>query len=375
MVSTTRRTEKTLFSRSPKAIPLMALALFLALAVFASGCGGTNAEGGGGANLNASLTGAGATFPYPLYSKWFDVFGTNNPGVTINYQSIGSGGGIQQVTAQTVDFGASDAPMKDEELAKAPGQLLHIPTVAGAVVVVYNVSGVGPGLKLTPETLAKIFMGTIKNWSDPALKADNPSLNLPDKEIVVVHRSDGSGTTSIFTDYLASANSEWKDNVGKGKDVKWPVGIGGKGNEGVGGQVKQTDGSIGYVESAYATQNKLAAASIKNKAGKFVEGNLANTTAAIGAAASKLPDDFRGSIVNADGDNSYPIAGFTYLLVYKDQKDQAKGKVLVAFISWALHNGGNYAKDLEYAPLPPEMVSKVDGKLKQINYQGQSLAP
>jgi len=353
----------------------------LALVVAAAGCGeessGTATSSAGKAIPvpSASLTGAGATFPYPLYSKWFDVFGKDNPQVTINYQSIGSGGGIQQITAQTVDFGASDAPMKDEELAKAPAQLLHIPTVAGAVVVVYNVKGVNTGLKLTPDTLAKIFMGKITKWNDAALKADNPSVNLPDEDIVVVHRSDGSGTTSIFTDYLATANADWKAEVGQGKDVKWPVGIGGKGNEGVGGQVAQTNGSIGYVELAYATQNKLASALLKNKAGKFVEATVDSTTAAIAGAASKLPDDFRGSIVDAAGDNAYPIAGLTYLLVYKDQKDQAKGQALVAFIDWAVHNGSNYAKDLEYAPLPPDLVKKVDDTVKKISYQGTSLVP
>lgn len=356
--------------------PGVAVAVFaiVALMVLAAGCGDSGSTGTGNVP-SASLTGAGATFPYPLYSKWFDVFGKDHAGVNINYQSIGSGGGIQQIIAQTVDFGASDAPMKDDELAKAPAPLLHIPTVAGAVVVVYNVQGINSGLKLTPETLAKIFMGTITNWNDAALKADNADLQLPDKDIAVVHRSDGSGTTSIFTDYLASANSDWKDNVGKGKEVNWPVGIGGKGNEGVGGQVSQTDGSIGYVELAYATQNKLSTASIKNKAGKFVEGTVENTTAALAAAVIKLPDDFRGSIVNQDGDNAYPISGLTYLLIYKDQKDQNKGKALVAFVSWAIHSGNGYAKDLQYAPLPPELVKKVDDKLKQINYQGQSLAP
>jgi len=367
--------------RLSKHLALVAVMIaVLALVAAAAGCddGGGTATSSGGKAIpvpSSSLTGAGATFPYPLYSKWFDVFGKDNPQVTINYQSIGSGGGIQQITAQTVDFGASDAPMKDEELAKAPAQLLHIPTVAGAVVVVYNVKGVDTGLKLNSDTLAKIFMGKITKWNDAAIKADNPSVNLPDADIVVVHRSDGSGTTSIFTDYLATANADWKSEVGQGKDVKWPVGIGGKGNEGVGGQVAQTDGSIGYVELAYATQNKLASAMLKNKAGKFVEANVDTTTAAVAGAASKLPDDFRGSIVDAAGDNAYPIAGLTYLLVYKEQKDQAKGQALVAFLDWALHNGGSYAKDLQYAPLPADMVKKVDDKIKQISYQGTSLVP
>lgn len=362
-------------SRSGK-FPGVALALItvIALVALTAGCGGTGGTDASGVP-GASLTGAGATFPYPLYSKWFDVFGKDHAGVNINYQSIGSGGGIQQITAQTVDFGASDAPMKDDELAKTPAPIIHIPTVAGAVVVVYKVNGVESGLKLTPESLARIFMGQITNWNDPALKADNPSLQLPDQDIRVVHRSDGSGTTSIFTDYLASANADWMDQVGKGKEVNWPVGIGGKGNEGVGGQVSQTEGSIGYVELAYATQNKLSMALIKNKAGKFVEGTVENTMAALASAVNKLPDDFRGSIVNQDGDNAYPISGLTYLLIYKDQKDQNKGKALVAFVNWAIHSGSSYAKDLQYAPLPPEMVAKVDAKLKTINYQGQSLAP
>jgi len=359
--------------RKLSGIPIT-LIVAIALLALTAGCGGSGGTDASGVP-SASLTGAGATFPYPLYSKWFDVFGKDHAGVNINYQSIGSGGGIQQITAQTVDFGASDAPMKDEELAKTPAPILHIPTVAGAVVVVYKVKGVDSGLRLTPETLAKIFMGQITNWNDPALKTDNASLELPDQDIRVVHRSDGSGTTSIFTDYLASANADWKDQVGKGKEVNWPVGIGGKGNEGVGGQVSQTEGSIGYVELAYASQNKLSTAMIRNKAGKFVEGTVENTTAALASAVNNLPEDFRGSIVDQAGDNAYPISGLTYLLIYKDQKDQNKGKALVAFVNWALHSGGGYAKDLEYAPLPPEMIAKVDAKLKQVNYQGQSLAP
>lgn len=356
--------------RATRATRKMGLAAIVAavgamLMIVPAGCGG---------GASTSLTGAGATFPYPLYSKWFDVYGKDNPEVSINYQSIGSGGGIQQITAQTVDFGASDAPMKDEELAMAPGELIHIPTVAGAVVVVYNVDGVGSGLKLTPDTLANIFMGKITRWNDGAIKAENPSVDLPDKDIVVVYRSDGSGTTSIFTDYLASTNDEWKNSVGKGKDVKFPTGIGAKGNEGVGGQVKNIGGSIGYVEAAYATQSKLSSAQIRNKAGNFVAATVDTTSAAVAGAADNLPADFRGSIVNADGENAYPIAGLTYLLVYKNQSDKAKGEALVAFINWALHNGSSYARDLEYAPLPPEMVSKVDEKLKLINFEGQSLA-
>ncbi len=366
-----------MFNKLSKSYIAFAAVVIIAAGLLALGAGcGSNASGeaeGNGA-LKASLTGAGATFPYPLYSKWFDVFNKENPGVSINYQSIGSGGGIKQIIAKTVDFGASDAPMKDKELDAAPAELIHIPTVAGAVAIVYNVSDLDTGLKLTSETLARIFLGEITRWDDPALAADNPGVNLPDEDIAVVHRSDGSGTTNIFTDYLSTANADWKTEVGKGKAVDWPVGIGGKGNEGVGGQVGQVDGAIGYVELAYATQNDLSMASLKNKAGKFVDPSVESTSAAMAGSLSNLPDDLRGSIVNADGDNAWPIAGLTYLLIYKNQEDQAKGKALVSFVEWAINNGSSYATDLGYAPLPPELVSKVEAKLKLINYQGQSLA-
>ncbi len=326
----------------------------------------------GGTGSARELTGAGATFPYPLYSKWLDVY-EKKSGVKINYQSIGSGGGIKQMTERTVDFGASDAPMTDEQLKTAGADVLHIPTVIGAVVVTYNLAGVETGLKLTPETLSGIFLGTIKKWNDSKIVADNPTAKLPDGDVAVVHRSDGSGTTNIFTDYLSEVSPDWKSKVGKGTSVNWPVGIGAKGNEGVAGQVKQTPGSIGYVELAYAVQNKLPYAFMKNQAGQFVEPSLESTTAAAAGAASKMPEDLRVSIVNAPGEKSYPISGYTYLLAYKDQQDGAKGKALVDFLWWGIHDGEQYAKDLLYAPLPAEVVSKAEAKIKAITFQGKPL--
>ncbi len=333
----------------------------------------TPSSGGSAAPVAATaLTGAGATFPYPLYSKWFDVY-QQKTGVKINYQSIGSGGGIQQITQRTVDFGASDAPMTDEQLAAAPGPLLHIPTVIGAVVVTYNVPGIGPGLKLTPEALASVFLGEAQKWNDPRIAQSNPGMSLPATDIAVVHRSDGSGTTNIFTDYLSAVSATWKSRVGKGTSVDWPVGLGGKGNEGVTGQVQQTPGAIGYVELAYAVQNKLPVASLQNQAGKFVDPTIESTTAAAAGAAASMPDDLRVSIVNAAGAQSYPIAGFTYLLVYREQADAAKGKTLVDFLWWALHDGQAFAKDLLYAPLPAEVVRKAEAKIVSITFQGKPL--
>jgi phosphate transport system substrate-binding protein len=318
-----------------------------------------------------NLTGAGASFPFPLYSKWTETY-EKETGVKINYQSIGSGGGIKQITERTVDFGATDAVMSDEQLKEAKSPLLHIPTVLGAVVIIYNIEGIAQGLKLTPETLSGIYLGEITKWNDPKIAADNPSFKLPDTSIVVVARSDGSGTSSIFTDYLTKVSPTWKDKVGMGTSVKWPLGIGAKGNEGVAGQVKQTPGSIGYVEIAYAVQNKLTYATLKNKAGKFVEATLDSTTAAAAGAVATTPADMRVSIVNADGDGTYPIAGYTWLLAYKDQTDQAKGRALADFLWWAIHNGQGYAKDLLYAPLAKEIVTKAEAQVKLINFQGKA---
>jgi len=331
------------------------------------------AAGSGAVGASArELTGAGATFPYPLYSKWFDVY-NKKTGVQINYQSVGSGAGIQQLTQRTVDFGASDAPMTDEQLKAAPGEVLHIPTVLGAVVVTYNLPGVDKGLKLSGDTLAGIFLGSVKRWSDPRIAADNPGVKLPDTDIAVVHRSDGSGTTNIFTDYLSAVSPEWKTKVGKSTSVNWPVGIGGKGNEGVAGQVKQTPGAIGYVELAYAVQNRLAYAFMKNRAGAFVEPTLESTTAAAAGSAAGMPEDLRVSIVNAPGEGSYPIAGYTYILVYREQQDAAKGRALVDFLWWAIHDGEQYATDLLYAPLPKDVVARDEAKIKAITSRGQAL--
>jgi phosphate transport system substrate-binding protein len=313
------------------------------------------------ASAQMLINGAGATFPYPIYSKWFDDYVKVDPSVRFNYQSIGSGGGQKQILAQTVDFGASDGPMSDENLSKAPGKILHIPTVAGAVVLTYNLSG-NPSLKLDGDTIAGIFLGQIKKWNDPKLASLNPGAKLPDQDIVVVHRSDGSGTTFIFTDYLSKVSSEWKQKAGNNTSVNWPTGIGGKGNEGVSGQVKQTPGAIGYVELIYAIQNKMPYADVKNSSGEFVKATLESVTAAL--ATAEIPDDFRFSMTNAPGKDAYPICGATWLLVYEQQKDPAKGKKLVEFLKWAAKDGEKMAKDLDYAPLPDTVQERV---LKRIN--------
>jgi phosphate transport system substrate-binding protein len=315
------------------------------------------------ASAQMMINGAGATFPYPIYSKWFDEYAKVDPSVRFNYQSIGSGGGQKQILAQTVDFGASDGPMSDDNLAKAPGKLLHIPTVAGADVVAYNLSG-KPALKLDADTIAGIFLGQIKKWNDPKITALNPGVTLPDQEIVVVHRSDGSGTTYIWTDYLSKISPEWKTKVGTNTSVNWPTGIGGKGNEGVAGQVRQTPGALGYVELIYAVQNKMPYAEIKNAAGEFVKPTLESVTAAL--ATAEIPDDFRFSMTNAPGKGAYPIAGATWLLVYQQQKDAAKGKKLVEFLKWSLTDGEKMAKDLQYAPLPESVQQRVLKRIGEI---------
>jgi phosphate transport system substrate-binding protein len=315
------------------------------------------------ASAQMMLNGAGATFPYPIYSKWFDEYAKVDPSVRFNYQSIGSGGGQKQILAQTVDFGASDGPMSDENLAKAPGKLLHIPTVAGADVVAYNLSG-NPALKFDADTIAGVFLGQIKKWNDPKIVALNPGVTLPDQEIVVVHRSDGSGTTYIWTDYLSKISPEWKSKVGTNTSVNWPTGIGGKGNEGVAGQIKQTPGALGYVELIYAVQNKMPYAEVKNSAGNFVKPAIESITAAL--ATADIPDDFRFSITNASGPNAYPICGATWLLVYEQQKDPAKGKKLVEFLKWATKDGEKMAKDLQYAPLPNTLPQRVLRRIDEI---------
>ncbi len=312
----------------------------------------------------ADLTGAGATFPYPIYSKWFADYATKT-GVKINYQSIGSGGGIRQLTENTVDFGASDAPMSDAEMGKLKGPVYHIPTVVGAVVITYNLPGVTAPLDLSGDIVAAIFRGTITKWNDKQIAALNKGVQLPNQDILVVHRSDGSGTTFIFTDYLASVSPEWARSPGKGKELQWPVGVGGKGNEGVAGQVKQTPGAIGYVELAYAKQNQLPTAAIKNAAGQFVAPSVASVTAAAEGAASKFPPntDYRVSIVNAPGATTYPISSFTYILVYKNEPDAGKGKKLVDFLRWALTDGEQQAAPLDYAPLPQALATRLTARL------------
>ncbi len=307
-----------------------------------------------------SLTGAGATFPYPMYSKWFDDYRKLHPGIEINYQSIGSGGGIRQVTEGTVDFGASDGPMTDEQIAtfkeKRRTGILHYPTVLGADVPCYNIPGVTETLDFTPDALAGIFLGKITKWNDPEIAKANPKVKLPDSDIVVMHRSDGSGTTYVWVDYLSKISEEWKTKVGKATSVNWPVGLGGKGNEGVSGLIKQTPNSVGYVELIYAIQNKLAYGNVRNSSGKFIKASLESVTAA--AALKSMPDDFRVSITDSGNKEAYPISSFTWLLIPEQIKDPAKKKVLVDFLHWMLADGQKQTAALSYAPLPREVVAK-----------------
>lgn len=304
------------------------------------------------------INGAGATFPYPIYSKWFHEYHAQHPNLEINYQSIGSGGGIQQLIAGTVDFGASDGPMMDEQLAKAKVKILHIPTVLGSDVPAYNVPGVREGIKFSPDVLADIFLGKITTWNDARIAKDNPGVKLPGQGIIVVHRSDGSGTTYIFTDYLSKVSPEWKDRVGKGTAVKWPIGLGAKGNEGVAGMLRQTPGSIGYVELIYALQNSITFGSVKNAAGEFVKASLESTTAAA-RSMKNMPADFRVSITNAPGKEAYPISSFTWMLVPQRWQDKTKEQAFVAFLNWMLTDGQKDAEGLKYAPLPQSVVVKV----------------
>jgi len=322
---------------------------------------------GGTAMAQLTMTGAGATFPYPMYSKWFDEYAKVDPSVRFNYQSIGSGGGQKQIIAQTVDFGASDGPMSDQNLAKAPGKILHIPTVAGAVVITYNLPD-SPTLKLDGPTIANIFLGTVTKWSDPAIAAQNPGIKLPDTDIIVVHRSDGSGTSFIFTDYLSKISPDWKTKVGANTAVKWPTGLGAKGNEGVSGQIEQTPGAFGYVELVYAIQNKMPVAQLKNAAGNYVAPSTESVTAAL--ASAQIPDDFRFSMTNAAGADAYPISGVTWLLVYQKQTNADKGKKLVEFLNWALTKGEDMASPLDYAPLPQALRDRVIKRIAEIQVGG-----
>ena len=312
------------------------------------------------------INGAGATFPYPIYSKWFSEYGKIHPEVEVNYQSIGSGGGIRQLTAQTVFFGASDGPMNDEQLKGAPGPILHFPTVLGAVVPVYNIPGVDAKLKFNGKVLADVILGKITKWNDAALVALNPGVKLPATDIAVAHRSDGSGTTYIFVDYLSKVSPEFKEKVGVNTSVNWPVGVGGKGNEGVAGLVKQTPGAIGYVELIYALQNKIAFGSVQNADGEFITASLDSVTAAATSASKTMPADFRVSITNAPGKSAYPISSFTWMLFYENPTDKQRAKIMVDFTKWALTDGQKYCAELGYAPLPKEVVALEMEALKKI---------
>lgn len=312
-----------------------------------------------------NLNGAGATFPYPIYSKWFNEYHKAHPDVQINYQSIGSGGGIKQLQSKTVDFGASDGPMSDEQLQATPFKVLHIPTVLGAVVPTYNIPGVSSELKFTGDVLADIFLGNIKKWNDGRIAKANSGVKLPDTDIIVVHRSDGSGTSYIFTDFLSKVSDTWKTKVGKNTAVNWPVGLGAKGNEGVAGQVKQTEGAIGYVELIYALQNNMSYGSVQNAAGQFVKASLDSVTAAA-ASVKEMPDDFRVSITNAPGKAAYPISSFTWLLVPTNWSDKTKEKTFVDFLNWMISGGQGMTTALNYAPLPKPVVEKIKARIKDI---------
>jgi phosphate transport system substrate-binding protein len=318
------------------------------------------------------LLGAGATFPYPLYSKMFDVY-HQATGLKVNYQAIGSGGGIRQLISQTVDFGGSDAIMSDKDLNEAGAPILHIPTCAGAVVVTYNLAG-NPKLKFTPDVIADVFLGKIKKWRDARIEAINPGVNLPDRDIMVVHRSDGSGTTFIFSSYLSKVSQEWKDAVGAGPSLNWPVGLGGKGNPGVAGLVQQTPGSLGYVELIYALQNKMPYGTVKNKKGNFIEPTIASTSM---AAETALPDDMKVNLTDTDAPKGYPISGFTWIILYQEQnygnKPAEKAKLLVDLLWWMTHQGQQYAEPLEYAPLSKAAVGKAEKLIKSITYDGKPI--
>jgi phosphate transport system substrate-binding protein len=313
-----------------------------------------------------TLNGAGATFPNPIYQKWFSAYNKLHPDVQVNYQSIGSGGGIRQVLNGTVDFGASDGPMSDEQLKQSKTKILHIPTVMGAVVPAYNIPGVSEEIKFTPDVLAGIFLGKIQKWNDAAIAQANPGVKFPDQSIIVIYRSDGSGTTFIFTDYLSKVSKDWESGVGKGTSVKWPVGVGGKGNEGVAGQVRQLQGSIGYVELIYAVENKITYGSVQNAAGNFVKASLDGVTEAA-ASAKSMPADFRVSITNAPGKAAYPISSFTWLLIPEQAKDPAKGKIIKDFLNWMVTDGQKMTSQLSYAPLPASVAEKVKEAIQQVH--------
>lgn len=331
------------------------------------GCGGASPDASRTSRSGVDLTGAGATFPYPIYSKWFADY-AQQTGIKINYQSIGSGGGIRQLSEGTIDFGASDAPMSDDELAKARGPVMHFPTVIGAVAVTYNLPTLAKPLRLSGDVIAQLFEGRITRWNDGQIAALNPGVVLPRSDVIVVHRSDASGTTYIFSDYLSAVSADWARTPGKGKELSWPLGLGAKGNEGVAGQIKQIPGAIGYVELAYAKQNNLPTAQIRNRAGRFVDPSIESATAAAAGVAGTLPPDtdYRISIVNAPGDDAYPIASFTWLLVYRTRPDSVKQRKLAEFLHWYLKSGERAASALDYAPLPENMVQRLDPRVDSI---------
>jgi phosphate transport system substrate-binding protein len=367
--------------------PMRSITAFLAVAVLAAACGGS----GSGQPVDSgsttdpcgipakskcaaeaqSLSGAGATFPAVIYTKWIDEY-NKLTGVQVNYQAIGSGGGIKGITDKTVDFGATDNAMTDQQLTDAKSPILHLPAVMGGIVATYNVSGV-TSLKLTGETLSGIFLGDIKKWNDPRLATDNPGVSLPAADIVTVHRSDGSGTTAVFTDYLSKVNATWKTKVGAAQTVEWPGGVGGKGNDGVAGAVKSTPNSIGYVELIYALQQKLGAATMKNASGKFIDANLDSVSKA--AVGVTLPDDLRASLTNSTNADAYPIVAMTYLLTYKDVADKSKALAMARYFWWGTHEGQAFAKDLGYAPLPADVLAKVEAKIRSMTSGGQPVLP
>ena len=321
------------------------------------------------------LTGAGATFPYPIYSKWVLEYTKTRPNVEINYQSIGSGGGIRQFMDRTVDFGATDGPMSDSQITAVRGNVLHIPTVLGAVVPVYTLPGITQRLRFTPEVLAGVFLGQITRWNDSRIAAANPGVTLPDRDIIVVHRSDGSGTTFIWTDYLSKASPEWSGRVGRGTAVNWPVGLGGRGNEGVASTVLRTPGAIGYVELVYAVQNRMPFGLVRNRAGTFVEATLASTTAAAGGERWPADTDFRVSITDADERDAYPVASFTWILIPREMTNAANARALLEFLWWATHDGQQFATALGYAPLPQPVVRLVEQRLKAVTVSGRAVLP
>ena len=352
----------------------------ITMAVLLAACSGqklgeSQTNSGTAAGSAIRIQGSGATFPKPIYEKWANEYQKIDPNVRIDYQGTGSGAGQKAILAKTADFGATDDPMSDEDLRSAGSEILHIPTVLGAVVITYNLEGVSQPLKLTPQNISDIYLGNIKNWNDAKLKAENPNVNLPDAEILPIYRADASGTSAVFTDFLSKTVPEWKEKVGTNKQPSWitGVGVGAKGNDGVMGQVKQTPNAIGYVELTFAKANNLPTAEVKNQAGKFVAASLESVSAAATGSVATMPDDLRTAITNADGDAAYPIASYTYVLVYKDQTDPVKGKAIADFLWWATHDGEKFAADLHYARLPDEVVTKVEAKIASMTSGGKTL--